>query len=79
MKRLIGYSLIGLVLLVSVQKVVSADTKNSDLVKVYQVNKRVSDFPEKEDLSTPEAAYATIMRDYMATGASGAEWSKISR
>ena len=51
---------------------------DSNLLRVYEVNKRVCDFPEGEDLSTPEAAYATIMRDYMATGASGAEWSKIS-
>ena len=51
---------------------------DSNLMHIYKVNKRVCDFPDKEDFSTPEAAYATIMRDYMATGASGAEWSKIS-
>ena len=32
------------------------------LLQVYQVNKKVSDFPDKEDLSTPEAAYATFNR-----------------
>jgi beta-lactamase regulating signal transducer with metallopeptidase domain len=47
-------------------------------MRVYKLDKRVSDFPPTADFSTPEAAYATIMRDYMATGASGAEWSKIS-
>lgn len=51
---------------------------DSNLMHVYKVNKKVCDFPDKEDFSTPEAAYATIMRDYMATGASLAEWSKIS-
>jgi len=44
----------------------------------YTVNKKVSDFPSSRDLSTPEAAYATIMRDFMATGASPSEWSEIS-
>jgi hypothetical protein len=44
----------------------------------YTVNKKVSDFPPTRDLSTPEAAYATIMRDFMATGASSSEWSEIS-
>ena len=44
----------------------------------YTVNKKVSDFPPARDLSTPEAAYATIMRDFMATGASSSEWSEIS-
>ena len=57
---------------------VYAEKQRANLMSVYEVNKKVCDFPEGEDLSTPEAAYATIMRDYMATGASGAEWSKIS-
>jgi beta-lactamase regulating signal transducer with metallopeptidase domain len=50
----------------------------NDSMRVYQVSRKVSDFPEVEDFSTPESAYATIMRDYLATGASDAEWSKIS-
>ena len=49
MKRLIGCTLIGFVLLANVQKVALADNKNSNLIKVYQVNKKVSDFPEGED------------------------------
>jgi hypothetical protein len=53
------------------------DQKTSP-IRSYTVNKRVSDFPPLRDLSTPEAAYATIMRDFMATGASGSEWSEIS-
>jgi len=56
----------------------SGKEQDSSLLRVYQVNKKVCDFPEKEDFSTPEATYAIIMRDYMATGASDAEWSKIS-
>jgi hypothetical protein len=48
------------------------------LTRSYTVGKRVSEFPPRRDLSTPEAAYAIIMRDFMATGASGAEWSEIS-
>jgi len=56
-----------------------AENKDEDsLHHVYQVNKEVSDFPPVRDLSTPEAAYATIMRDFMATGASTSEWSDIS-
>ena len=47
-------------------------------IRSYTVNKKVSDFPLSRDLSTPEAAYATIMRDFMATGASPSEWSEIS-
>lgn len=47
-------------------------------IVAYKLDKRVSAFSPTADMSTPEAAYATIMRDYMATGASGSEWSKIS-
>jgi hypothetical protein len=76
MKKVISYILIGLLLLAILQKVVSTDNKNTDLVKIYKVNKVVSDFPEKEDFSTPEAAYAVINR-VMASGKQGA-WQKIS-
>lgn len=37
-------------------------------VRTYRVNRRVSAFPTNEDLSTPEAAYATIERAWMAEG-----------
>ncbi len=47
-------------------------------IRSYTVDKKVSDFPPSRDLSTPEAAYATIMQDFMATGASPSEWSEIS-
>ncbi|MFB0552911.1 MAG: hypothetical protein ACETWQ_06295 [Phycisphaerae bacterium] len=53
-------------------------TQEASLIRSYIVNKKVSDFPPSRDLSTPEAAYATIMRDFMATGASHSEWSEIS-
>ena len=46
--------------------------------RIYQLDKKVSDYSKQNNLSTPEASYATIMRNYMATGASGSEWSKIS-
>jgi beta-lactamase regulating signal transducer with metallopeptidase domain len=37
-------------------------TKPGDAFRVYAVNRNVADFPSAEDLSTPEAAYATINR-----------------
>jgi len=52
--------------------------QGTPVIRSYTVDKKVSDFPPSRDLSTPEAAYATIMRDFMATGASNAEWSEIS-
>ena len=81
MKVLIRLTFVALVVLSSVSQVVfgaSAETEQRNLMRVYEVNKAVCDFPEGQDLSTPEAAYATIMRDYMATGASSSEWSEIS-
>lgn len=83
MKVLNRLILTGLVVLAGVCQVVFGGPAESEqdresLIRSYTLDKRVSDFPPTEDLSTPEAAYATIMRDYMATGASDAEWSKIS-
>ena len=43
---------------------------------VYEVHKKVSDFPDREDLSTPEAASATIHRAYAAKG--DAAWLPLS-
>jgi hypothetical protein len=40
-------------------------------VRIYSVNRRVSDFPTNEDLSTPEAAYATIQRGVDGGGPRG--------
>ena len=49
-----------------------------DLGKItaYEVNKRVKDFPEKEDLSKPESAYAAIQRVW-ASGEEGG-WRRVS-
>jgi len=47
-----------------------SDTKAGDVLKVYEVNKRVSDFPEEEDFSTQETAYAAI-NCVLATGDDG--------
>jgi hypothetical protein len=52
-----------------------AARENPDL-RVYTVNKRVSSFPTNDDLSTPEAAYATINR-LSATG-DKSFWRRIS-
>jgi hypothetical protein len=72
--------LVGFVCIVGANKssAMAKSEDESNLLRIYEVSKKVCDFPEGEDLSTPEAAYATIMRYYMAKGASGAEWSKIS-
>jgi hypothetical protein len=51
---------------------------DAPLIRSYVVNKKVSDFSLPRDMSKPETAYATIMRDFMATGASPAEWSDVS-
>ena len=56
----------------------SAPRHDASPIRSYVVNKKVSEFPATRDLSTPEACGATIMRDFMATGASGSEWSEIS-
>ena len=44
--------------------------------QVYAVGKKVSDFPEAEDLSTPEAAYASIHRAEIKEG--DAVWQRLS-
>jgi beta-lactamase regulating signal transducer with metallopeptidase domain len=43
--------------------------------KVYQVHKKVADFPDREDLSTPEAAYATLHRAWAREG--DAVWPRL--
>ena len=48
----------------------------TNTVKVYTVNRTVADFSDKEDMSTPEAAYATLNR-LMATG-DQSFWSRLS-
>jgi hypothetical protein len=48
----------------------------NNAVRSYPVNKKVADFPEREDMSTPEAAYATLNR----LSASGEQsfWPRLS-
>jgi hypothetical protein len=46
--------------------------------RVYEVHRRVSAFPDREDLSTPEAAYATIHRAWAAEGDDGPFWRRFS-
>ncbi|MHC1767483.1 MAG: hypothetical protein AB9869_24920 [Verrucomicrobiia bacterium] len=48
----------------------------TNAVGVYTVNRRVAEFPDKEDMSTPEAAYATLNR-LRATG-DQAFWRRLS-
>lgn len=52
------------------------DNTPTNLVQTYSVNKLVSDFPTNEDLSTPEAAYATFNR-ISASGEQG-RWRQHS-
>jgi len=78
MKVLVRHTLIGFVVLANVSQVVfgaSAKNNESNLVRVYQVNKKVCDFPEKEDLSTPEAAYATMNR---LSASGNQDWRRVS-
>ena len=44
---------------------------------VYEVNKNVAGFPDKQDLSTPEAAYATLIRA-LVTG-DPTRWGELVR
>ncbi len=79
MYKLILGALIGLALLLTHSTVLAADNKEptwETLIKVYQINKKVSDFPEAEDFSTPESAYATINR-LSATG-DQSFWPRVS-
>jgi hypothetical protein len=68
-------SLFVLLLLLSAAPVRAAEPPRRD-IRIYPVNRRVSAFPTNEDLSTPEAAYATIQREWMAEGV--AAFSRLS-
>ncbi len=48
----------------------------TNAVKVYTVNRKVSDFPQQEDMSTPEAAYATLNR--LSASGDQAFWQRLS-
>ncbi len=76
---LLAVVILGCVLLPMAQaqnKSTDSDSKAKDSLRVYEVNKKVSEFPEEEYLSTPEAAYAAINR-VMASGEQAA-WRRIS-
>lgn len=79
MNTIVKCALAGFVVLAGVSSVaLSAFGKERDsgLLRVYQVNKKVCDFPTQEDFSTPEAAYATINR-LKASGNQGF-WRRVS-
>ena len=48
----------------------------TDEVRVYEVNKMVTDFPAEEDMSTPESAYATLNR--LSASGERAFWRRLS-
>jgi beta-lactamase regulating signal transducer with metallopeptidase domain len=60
----------------NVKQPAAGDTAAAPPARVYQVNKKVSEFPDREDLSTPEAAYASIHRAFAAEGE--AAFSRLS-
>jgi hypothetical protein len=62
-------------LLFSVACLCAADPINPS-VRAYTVNRKVRDFPTNEDLSTPEAAYASLTRAWVAEGE--AAFSRLS-
>jgi hypothetical protein len=45
-------------------------------LRIYEVNRMVAEFSEKEDLSTPEAAYASINR--VSASGDHAGWQRVS-
>lgn len=48
----------------------------AEAAAVYTVNRKVTDLPERENLSTPEAAYATINR--LSASGEQAFWRRVS-
>ncbi len=60
----------------------SAADSSNQAVRAYSVNRKVSGFPTNEDLSTPEAAYASLTRAWVAEGDAAfarltiSEWAK---
>lgn len=74
-----GHSAIGLIVALFAPCLALSQTKpasDEQPVRVYEVNKRVSSFPDKDDFTTPEAAYVVINRA-MAGGQEG-KWREIS-
>ncbi len=57
------------------RKELDQDDVNSN-IQIYQINRNVSEFPEKEDFSTPENAYVAINRVMAANDYEG--WQRVS-
>lgn len=55
----------------------AADAASTDRERVYEVRKKVADFPNPEDLSTPETAYAAIGRNWVMEGDWGPGWLRL--
>ena len=53
---------------VGTELVLGAAERASVSIRTVSVNRKVSDFPTGEDLSTPEAAYVGLLRAYAAEG-----------
>lgn len=49
---------------------------NAGQLEVYEVNRGIPEFPDGEDLSTPEAAYATFRR--ISASGDQAPWRRLS-
>lgn len=64
--RLVGYAAVGEPLAAT----------NAPTMRTYTVGKKIAEFPTNEDLSTPEAAYATLQRAFVAEG--DAVWQRLS-
>ena len=69
-------SLAIVLLLVLMGNVTLSESQADSSLISYQVEKKVSDFPEKQDLSTPESSYAAINR-ILARGGSSSDWDRI--
>ena len=54
----------------------TAGPPETQSVQVYSVNRKVADFPDKEDMSTPEGAYATLNR--LTASGERAFWRRLS-
>ncbi len=52
------------------------NSKSEHLLRVYKVNRSVADFPQEEDFSTPEAAYAAINR--VSANGDASDWIRVS-
>jgi hypothetical protein len=71
-QAMIGRTLLAVAIALSSLEAAAAETGD---IKVYDVGRRVSDFPAEDDFSSPEAAYATINR-HMADGQG--DWRSLS-